>query len=369
MKVEVITRHAIANYGSLLQAIATQNVVNNLGYECEILDFIRDDEFGVNSTVTIAKTKNRINKNPILFFLYCLVRFPESFIINSKFAKMRNKYLNMSKLYHSLEELANNKPQADIYLTGSDQVWGPVLYGGYEWAYFLKFCDEEDKKVAYGASFGKTRISDCDKKEMVKNLKRYDQIIVREKQAKEMLRDWGIQSEQCLDPTLLLDKEAWKRVIPFGQIKNQSKYVLVYQIHSNDRLSRYAKMVAKQMGLPLIRISAMLHQCFKGGKFVAVPNVSEFLAYIDNAAYIVTDSFHGTAFAINFNIPFVTMMPETGTSSRNMSLLELTNLTSQIAFNENDLAVLEKSVDFSKANQILTSERRRSINLLKRMLT
>lgn len=368
MKVEVITRHAIANYGSLLQAIATQNVVSSLGHECEILDFIRNDEFSTNSTVTIAKTKSRINKNPLLFLLYCLVRFPENWIINGKFAKMRSKYLNMSKPYHSLEELIKNKPQADIYLTGSDQVWGPVLYGGYEWAYFLKFCNEKDRKVAYGASFGKTSISDCDKNEMLENLKRYDQIIVRENQAKDMLGDWGIQSEQGLDPTLLLDKEAWKKIIPFGQKKRQSKYVLVYQIHNNARLSKYAKKVAKQMGLPLIRVSAMLHQCFKGGKFVAVPNVAEFLTYLDNATYLVTDSFHGTAFAINFNIPFVTLMPETGTSNRNMSLLELTNLTSQIASNEDDFTVLEKPVDFAKANQILAIERCRSIDLLKKLL-
>ena len=90
-KVLVITRHAIANYGSLLQAVATQKAVENLGFECKIIDYIRKDEYHANSTVTIAKTKKRIRKNPVLFILYCIIRFPENVIINRKFEKIDRK--------------------------------------------------------------------------------------------------------------------------------------------------------------------------------------------------------------------------------------------------------------------------------------
>ena len=99
-----------------------------------------------------------------------------------------------------------------------------------------------------------------------------------------------------------------------------------------------------------------------------MPQLSDFLTYINNAAYIVTDSFHGTAFAINFNTPFVTLMPKTGTSARNISLLELTGLTGQIAKDAEDFHVLDKKVDFSKANEVLELERKRSIDILKSMI-
>ncbi len=121
-KVLVITRHAIANYGSLLQAVATQKAVENLGFECKIIDYIRKDEYHANSTVTIAKTKKRIRKNPVLFMLYCIIRFPENVIINRKFEKMRKKLLPMTESIHTKEELRNKLEDADYYMTGSDQV-------------------------------------------------------------------------------------------------------------------------------------------------------------------------------------------------------------------------------------------------------
>lgn len=367
-KVLVITRHAIANYGSLLQAIATQKVVEDLGYECKIIDYIRKDEYRANSTVTIAKTKDKIRKNPILFALYCLVRFPENVIINGKFERMRKKLLPMTKLVQTKEELKNNLEKADIYMTGSDQVWGPILYGGYEWAYMLDFAPEDKKKVAFAASFGKMDIDKETAEAMRIYLKRYDSIAVRENQADKLLRSWGLNSTQVIDPTLLINAQGWKKLLNYSDNKKKGKYVLIYQIHNNKKLSQYAENFAKKMNLPLIRVSAMLHQCFKGGKFVAVPDLTEFLTYINNAAYLVTDSFHGTAFAINLNTPFVTLMPETGTSARNISLLELTGLTNQIAKDVNDFHVLDSEVDFTEANRILEEERAKSIDVLKAML-
>lgn len=367
-KVLVITRHAIANYGSLLQAIATQKVVEDLGYDCKIIDYIRTDEYRANSTLTIARTKDKIRKNPILFLLYCLIRFPENIIINGKFERIRKKILPMTKLVHSNEELRTELEDADIYMTGSDQVWGPILYGGYDWSYLLDFVGKDKKKVAFAASFGKMDIDENTAKQMKKYLSEYDSVAVRENQAQKLLADWGIDATQVIDPTLLLNSNDWKKLLDYSDNKNKGKYVLIYQIHNNKKLSEYAQNFADKMGLPLVRVSAMIHQCFKGGKFVAVPDLTEFLTYINNAAYLVTDSFHGTAFAINLNTPFVTLMPETGTSARNISLLELTGLTNQIAKDVNDFHVLDSEVDFTEANRILEEERLKSMDVLKSML-
>lgn len=363
-KVLVITRHAIANYGSILQAIATQRVVERLGYECEIIDYIRKDEYKNKGLVTAAKQKAYVKKFPPLIIAYCLARVGENTSANNKFEVMRNKWLPMTKYYSDLR----NPPKADIYMTGSDQVWGPLMNQQYDWNYFLQFAGDDVKKIAYAGSFGKMDISKEDADKMVEFLKRYDAISVREKQAVEFLKDNGVCSEQVVDPTLLFNGEEWKELLSMETRPDKGKYVLIYQIHKNDKLSAYAKEFSKRIGLPLKRVAVMHHQKFWGGDFIETPDIKEFLEYIDSAAYVVTDSFHGTAFSINLNTPFVTLMPETGTSARNLSLLELTGLNAQIARDENDFSVLDKNVDFTEANKILFAERKKSIEILKNIL-
>lgn len=367
-KILFITRHAVANYGSLLQAIATQKVLQDLGNDCELIDYIRTDEYHANSTITIAKSRPKLANNFLLFAMYFAIRLPENIFANRKFEKMRGKYLSMTRLCHSTKELCDNLPDADIYMTGSDQVWGPILYGGYDWNYFLDFVGDDKKKIAFASSFGKMDISDKDSNQMKKLLSRYDSIAVRESQAEELLNDWGINAKQVLDPTFLLNAEQWKQILPYKDKGTKQKYVLIYEIHNNKKLDRYAKEFAKKMNLPLVRVSSMPHQITRGGKFVATPNVVDFLSYINNAQYIVTDSFHGTAFAINFNVPFVTLMPETGTSARNISLLKLTGLMDRVALDENDFSVLDRKVDFSNANIVLEEERIKSMEVLKSMI-
>lgn len=368
MKISVITRHAVANYGSLLQAIATQKIIEKTGNECEIIDYLRDDEKLGNCTFTLAKADSKWSKNKIIYVLYCIVRYPENYLANKKFERMQRQYLNLSKRYRSLEELKNSKPHADIYMTGSDQVWGKIMCGKYDSAYMLSFCNQLDKKVSYAASFGNITIDADYEKKMLSLLKQYSQITVRESNAVEILNEKGILAKQVLDPTLMLNSNEWRENLKIKKNeKKEKRYVLVYQIHNNSELCRYAKNFAKEVGLPLVRTSAMLHQFNKGGKFVALPDLKKFIELIDNAAWIVTDSFHGTAFAINFNIPFVTLMPNTGTKSRNLSILKLTQLEEQIVHNTDDYSKKDKVVDFSYANEILERERKKSYEILKKL--
>ena len=125
MKVSVITRHAITNYGSLLQAMATQTVLERLGYESEIIDYIREDESYQKHEITLLKKKANWYNNPIKRMAYLALRQPESILAGRRFEKERIQFLHMSKRYTAPEQLQNDPPIADIYMTGSDQVWGP----------------------------------------------------------------------------------------------------------------------------------------------------------------------------------------------------------------------------------------------------
>lgn len=361
-KVAVITRHAILNYGSLLQAIATQQILKNLGYTCEIVDYIREDEHYRNQEKTLVIGKPYYSSY-IKRIAYLALRQPESVIAGKRFDKMRKKYLHLTKQYTDLSQLQLDKPQADIYMTGSDQVWGPVMDGTFDSAYCLSFTADCDRRIAFAASFGRTKFTQETEAFYKKWLSRYEAIAVREDSAVQLLNSWGLQAKQVIDPTLMLDSAYWGRLTT--DIKK--KYILVYQIHNDKKLDRYAKAAAKRVGLPLVRVSASFHQCVRGGKFKFCPDIGEFLSYIKNAQCLITDSFHGTAFALNFNTPFVEVLPGE-TSTRNMSILRLTGLTDRILKDENDVDLAFKPVDFTHANKVLEEKRKASLSILKEML-
>ena len=116
-------------------------------------------------------------------------------------------------------------------------------------------------------------------------------------------------------------------------------------------------------------MSPILHQIKRGGKFVYLPDISEFLSLIKNAKYLITDSFHGTAFAINFNTQFIEILPNTGTSSRNQSILKLTELEDRVLTDLEDFSYIDSQIDFSKVNKIIQKNREESIEYLKKFIT
>lgn len=365
MKVAVITRHAVTNYGSLLQAMATQQVIEDLGHSCEIIDYIRKNEHYSCLEKTLVNNKVNWNNNVIKRLLYLSLRQPECIWAGKKFEKAQNKYLKTTKRYTTNEQLKKEKPIADVYVTGSDQVWGPMVDKSYDSAYCLSFTNKEDKKIAYAASFGHTEMTEERKNYYKKWLSKYKNIAVREDSAVEILQDLDIKASQVLDPTLLLDSQYWSQYCtPIAE----KKYILIYQLHNDKKLGEYAKKVAKAKKLPLIRISTSLHQISREGKFKWAPELGQFLSYIKNAECMITDSFHGTAFAINFNTPFIEVLPNNKTGTRNMSILRLTKFTDRILQNPNDISLAQKPMNFTYANKVMKEKREESIKILKSML-
>lgn len=366
MKIAVITRHFITNYGSLLQTIATQKILGKLGHECEIIDYIRNCELYYNLEKTLLKRKQKWNKNFFTRTLYLMLRQPFAIISGKKFRKMQLEYLNLTKLYSNKQKLVEDKPYADIYMTGSDQVWGPISDGTYDDSYLLSFCDDADKKISYAASFGHTDMTKDLKEYFYKELSSYDNILVRETSARKILQELNLKGSQVLDPTLLITKEEWEKyIIP----TKQKKYILVYQLHNDKKLNRYAKKLAKEKNIKLIRVTASFHQLFRGGKIVLLPDLSRFLTLIKNAECLVTDSFHGTAFAINLNTQFIEILPNNNTSTRNQSILELTGLSNRILKDETDFSLYEEKIDYSRVNNIIEQERKKSLELLKNVIS
>ena len=120
MVINVITRHAPPNYGSLLQAIATQRVIMNLGHECRIINYIPKCETGVRMAITQLEQKTKWRRNPIKKAIYLMVAEPKTLLMDRKFLAMRKKYLLMGPYCATTGELkklyAENKPPEAAFI-------------------------------------------------------------------------------------------------------------------------------------------------------------------------------------------------------------------------------------------------------------
>ena len=363
MKVDIITRHSVPNYGSLLQSYATQKVIEDMGFESEIINYTRYEERYKNLVNSLIKGK-KWDKNIITRMIYKVIQTPNYAKMYKKFAKYRKNFLKESpNEYGNIHELINNPPIADVYCSGSDQIWGKIGTVDYDEAYFLKFV--KDKRcIAYSSSFGKEKIDFELEKNLESLLKDYSKILVREDTAKKILEDKGFSNvEHVLDPTFLLNSDEWTNLANKSR-KKYKKYVLVYQLHDNKKFDKYAKKFAKKTGLKLLRISPSLYHIVRSGRLIYLPNQYEFLSLFKNAEYILTDSFHATVFSLIFNKNFIDVLPGK-TSTRIISILNLVGLQDRILKDYDDFSLIGKSIKFNNCNKILSKEREFSKKLLK----
>ncbi len=364
MKVSIITRHAIPNYGSILQSYASQKTFENLGYDAEILNYIRYDERDKESVISNCHIPKDGLKNKIKRFIYFCLQYPNSQKMNKTFEKFQKKYLRLSNTtYGSVEELKRKLPLADVFVTGSDQVWGKIGPVEYDPAYFLSFVPENKHQIAYSASFGKTDLNDELTKELDNLLKNYNSILVREKSAVDIVEQYTNKSaKHILDPTLMLDQKEWDALCEPTGLEG-TDYIFVYQLHHNKEMEDYITRIQKETGLPVYRAHPSIFYALKPGHFIHLPTPGQFLSYIKNAKYMVTDSFHGTVFSIIFNKQFIDIIPEL-TGTRIYSLLEMINQENRILKDMNDFSWMDKMIDYTYVNKIIEAKKKETLDAL-----
>lgn len=366
-KVGIITQHRVVNYGSMLQTYALQEKIEELGYKCEVIDYYPERFTPVGMLKRIKTKGKKLEKSLVLRTIARMVIIPSYFIRFNMFFEFLKKRINLSKkTFHTLEELQSYDFEYDIFCTGSDQVWNYGWNEKIEYPYFLSFVPDKSPKISYAASFGKGTLLDCEIDETQRLLSRYNHISVRELSGVDIINKLGIKgATNVLDPTLLLTGDEWRRIAS-GKYKND-KYILIYNLNRNKKIDNYAKALSKKTGLKVRYISYQIHEFYKNGKMFCNSKVEDFLSLIDNAQYIITDSFHATAFSLNFNKEFVIVYPGKY-STRLQSILEILSLTNRVAKDENDMSVIDNRIDYGVVNAILNEERSRSIEWLRTAL-
>lgn len=307
-----------------------------------------------------------------LYLLKAYLRKNKIIIQQNECRRFVAKHISLSKTYYSYQELEENPPKADIYLTGSDQVWNTIHNHGVDKAFYLGYAPEDAPRYAYAASIGMSQIPTEYVEETKKLLVKYQRISVREQSNIGLLASIGIKSEQVLDPTLLLNCTEWKKYA--RPLTFTEPYLLVYSVESKERdviVGQVAQKVAKVKGLKIYEVNYFgenktIPGCDKHF-FHATPDL--FLALIANASYVVVSSFHGTAFSINFNKDFISVAPDRF-SSRLDGILGMTGLEWRKVSDANEVTdeLIDKPIDYSIANKKIKVEREKSISFLKEIL-
>ena len=217
-KVTVITLQNIRNYGSVLQALATQKLFENMGCQVDFINYWRSD------TTSLWKKACRLGEGKGLArkLLQYIIQAPTHFRQKCVFESFINKHLHVQKQKVSTEQDFKSLPiTSDIYCTGSDQTWNSGWNQGIIPGLFLDFVPDNVKKIAYAASIGKNEFEEWEKEETAKLVNRYAAISVREKSAVDALKQIGYKNAvHVLDPTLQMTREYWLGIStpPYAQV-------------------------------------------------------------------------------------------------------------------------------------------------------
>ena len=356
-KISVITVLNTINYGSALQTFATQKYLEDLGMEVEFIDYWRPDQrAGARARRVLLDKKSSLKqwiKKPVRDVLELVSIWKSTKMFRGFLQK--NIHLTSAN-YASIHDLVENPPDADIYATGSDQMWNSGWNQGIEKSFVLTFVPENKKKISFSTSIGKTAWDKWEAEKVVPLLQKYDYITLREQSAVDLLDRYGIAGTLVLDPTLLFDRNQWNNYLP--QKKQKERYLLVYQLHQTHAQANFTKAVkafALKKGLAIKRVTYSFSDRLPGQKIV-LPEVFTFLQLIRDADFIITDSFHGTAFSVNFNKQFAVLYPE-HFSTRMDNLLTMTGLNSRRFTDSSNLETFDAQIDYNQINQILKAKR------------
>lgn len=342
MKAGIITFHDTLNYGASLQCYALQKKLNSMGIDTEVIDYKcpwflkRYSPFYIQEK-TLAKV------------LYMIAAMPMNIIKQKKKREFHKYYLKLSRSYHR-ENIKKANEVYDLFITGSDQVWNWKLTD-FDTTFFLDFVNKDKKKCSYAASFGFNRVDEDKKERYTELLGGYEAISVREQNAVELVNDIiGEEATLVSDPVFLLKKEDWASIAGKVDVKD---YILLYSINDTDAY-KYALKLAEKTGKKLVYLSAPIKRI---GNFIAKRNIGpiDFLGWFLNADYIVTDSFHGTAFSILFEKQFVSLLARQthNGNSRLNNLLSILGLEERIVDKELSLDTIGEKIPYEFVNSKL----------------
>lgn len=354
------------NYGQILQAYALTHYLNLIGHNARLIEY----KFDVDSMCVESERKDSLI-NTIKFWL------KKSFIYDPLYLRLkdRKKFLEFKKChlkidkkkFNTIYELRKDPPIYDVYMTGSDQIWGRHI-SRIE-PFFLDFGSADVKRIAYAPSFGRSHLSQDEIIRLTPLLGRYTAVGVREESALQIMETLNYPSACWVpDPTILLTKEEWGAIqssnSPF--ITNKTR-IFVYIIgHDRDeRIMNYAKSFGDA---ELIVCADNLTNEYQNSNLT----IPEWISAMSHCDLVITNSFHGTMFSLIFNKEFYIFERIGKNSQMNVrieSILSIVELKNRIVHEADSIeSIIRSDVDWGKANTLFALWRNVGIDFLKQHL-
>ncbi len=363
MKIGILTFHCAANFGAVLQAHALQEVLRRMGHEAYVVDY-RPKYL----TMPYKAFKYELKGRSVAGYLKSCIRAclvaPIRWKRNRQFSKFMLNRLRLRPLQKS------NSPGGtdwDAFVFGSDQIWNPRITHGIDPVYAGDFREAAGRKlIAYAASVGdNSYLEEQDRTALEGIARRFHAVGCREQSLQELFREsFGTKAATVLDPVLLAGKPVFDPLIrSAGETK---PYLLLFQLGRDEAMVRYAERMAKARSLKLVEVvssgDSVLNRHLK-----QTLSVGAFLGYIKGASWVVTSSFHGTAFSLLFEKQFA--VPCTGgrRDNRIRSLLERAGLEERMVLADSDPDGVSP-IDYGPVNDRLQTCREESLAFLKQAL-
>ncbi len=367
MKAALISFHNAYNYGACLQAYALQEVVTDLGVECEYIDYINERRAsGYKMSTRISKA---VKNHDVKGAVKNICGAPFVWLRGEKFDKFYRDHLKRTnEVYHSCNEASVLEKKYDKFIVGSDQVWNDE-HNGYDTAYFLDFVSDNSKKISYSSSFGMADIPADARERYARVLNNIECLSTREMHGVEIIRQLtGRKAHLVLDPVLLLSADKWKKIIPTS--KKKERYTFYY-MNARFNPDDFGLVTGWKDRKKHILSASVNPKDFvkKNQKITFAMSPEEFLYEINEAELIVTTSFHCLAFSIIFHKPFVAILSgDEGRDERLINLLRITGLEDRVYSSDMTLQDVTKHIDYGKVEERLKTYRDYSMNFLKTSL-
>ncbi len=384
-KVAIASCHDKYNYGSLLQAYATEKAIERLG--CDVITI---DKRGLGKVIGTGRRKyykeNLFNlsmyKAKIGFVKHRVKQltdrdFGEKMAErNNAFASFAEREFSLSPRFSTFEELGEYCADFNSVVVGSDQLWLPVNIAG---DYFtLSFVPEGVRKVAYATSFGVSTLNDVYLARAAEFLATFSAISVREITGASLVKRAGRDADVVCDPTMLLCKDEWGALTRGSCAVPPEPYVFCYFLGKNAWNRDCAKRLAKLTGCKVLAISHLDEYVGYDDDFADVQPYDidpfQWVELLANARYVCTDSFHASVFSCLFEKQFFTFRRHEGmgtqsTNSRLDTLLGKMGLLGRLCESEADFdQIAEDEIDFINTRKLLSDYRAESLDWLRRAL-
>lgn len=343
MKICFLTLHWANNYGATLQTYAMHEALKKFG-DVSVIDY-RSDKPAKGMQLIRAGSSPR----DILRAGKDVFRLVPRYRVIKKFRHFTFNFLNLTAHVVDKESLSRIAESHDAVIAGSDQIWNPDVVsdrGDLDDSYFLTFAGDK-RRIAFASSMGSFKYGSLLQDKVKSYLDDFHAIAVREKDTAEFLKKIsGKEVAHVLDPSLLLSRDEWhKRFPPKTQVENDG-YLLVYALHKDSLLKHVVEAAASESGMRVVAVDQDPFINYQADLHVKDAGPIEFLEYFQGASFVVTNSFHGTAFSLNLGKNFVVTTPPTGLN-RIVSLLEEVGEVKRL---------IGESTDKSQLSNVLNTE-------------